>query len=120
MAPAKLKRCPCCGIWQAPALPLHDVIVADHARVDEAADAVQILRGGAPCGVHFAGPASEAAVLIGHENAQHGVGGIQMASLSQTKFAAEAVLEHATEEFDAAFGLRTAGGDEVWRTPSPP
>jgi hypothetical protein len=88
--------------------------------VDEAADVIEILRSRAPGGLHFAWTASEAAVLIGHENAQHGVGGIQMASLSQTKFAAEAVLEHAPEAFDAAFGLRAAGGDEVWRTPSPP
>ena len=35
------------------AFPLHDVVVADHAFVDEAADAVEIFRGGTPCGLHF-------------------------------------------------------------------
>src|ERR1700741_566331 len=94
------------------AFPLHDVVVADHALVDEAADAVQVFGRWAPCGLHFARAASETAVVVGNENAQHGVGGIQIASLSQAEFAGEAILEHAPEAFDAAFGLRAAGGDE--------
>src|SRR5580693_2419766 len=94
------------------ALPLHDVVVADHALMNEAADAIQIFRGGAPGGLHVAGPTGEAAVVVGDENAQHGVGGVQIAGLRQPEFAGEAILEHAPEAFDAAFGLRAAGGDK--------
>ena len=55
------------GDLEALALPLHDVVVADDALVNEAADAVQIFGCGAPCGLHFAGAAGEAAVVVGQE-----------------------------------------------------
>ena len=58
------------------------------------------------------GRRGEAAVVVGEEETEHGVGGVQVAGLSQTKFAAQTILEHAPERFDAAFGLGTAGGDE--------
>ena len=70
------------------AVPLHDVVVADHALVDEAADAVEIFRSRTPGGLHFARSAGEAAVVVGDEHAQHGVGGVQIGSLRQTEFAA--------------------------------
>src|SRR5580700_4547935 len=47
---------------EALAVPLHDVVVADHALMDEAADAVEILRRRSPGVLHFAGTAGEAAV----------------------------------------------------------
>src|ERR1022692_103389 len=94
------------------AFPLHDVVVADHAFVDEAADAVEIFGRGTPCALHFAGTAGEAAVGVGEKEAEHDVGGLQIAGLSQAEFAGEAILKHAPEAFDAALGLRTACGDE--------
>src|SRR5271169_601677 len=97
---------------EALSFPLHDVVVADHALVDEAADAPQTFGRGAPGGLHIARAAGEAAVVVGNEDAQHGVGGVQIASLGQAEFAGETILEHAPEAFDAAFGLRAAGGDE--------
>ena len=97
---------------KAPTPPLNDVVVADHALVDKAADAVQIFRRGAPCGLHFTRTASEAAVVVSHENTQHGVGGVQIAGLSEAQLAAQTILEHAPEAFDAALGLWAAGGDE--------
>ena len=97
---------------EALALPLHDVIVTDHALMNQAADAVQVFGRGTPCGLHFAGSASEAAVVVGEEQAQHGIGGVQIASLSEAQLAAQTILEHAPETFDAAFGLGTASGDE--------
>ncbi|MCU1297495.1 MAG: hypothetical protein JWO91_1773 [Acidobacteriaceae bacterium] len=100
------------GDLETPALPLDDVVVADYALMNETADAIQILRGGAPCGLHVAGVAGEATVVVCHENAQPGIGGVQIAGLGQAEFAGEAILQHAPEAFDAAFGLRTAGGDE--------
>ena len=56
------------GDLQALSFPLHDVIVADHALVEEAADAVKILRRGAPCGLELARPAGEAAVVVGEKS----------------------------------------------------
>jgi hypothetical protein len=100
------------GDLEALALPLHDVVVADHALVNEAADAVEVFRWGAPSGLQVARTAGKAAVVVCHENTQPGIGGVQIVSLSQAEFAGEAVLEHAPEAFDAAFGLRRAGGDE--------
>jgi len=97
---------------EALAFPLHDVVVTDDALVNEAADAVQIFRGGAPGGLHITRPAGEAAVEVGDESAQHGVGGVQIAGLSEAQLAAQTILEDAPEAFDAAFGLGTAGGDE--------
>ena len=97
---------------EALTLPLDNVVVADHALVNEAADAFQILGCRAPCGLHCAGAAGKAAVVVGEKEAQHGVGGVQIASLSQAEFAGETILEHAPESFDAALGLRSAGGDE--------
>src|ERR1039457_1878402 len=97
---------------EALAFPLHDVVVADHALVDEAADTVEIFGSRTPRRLHFTGAAGEAAVVVGEKEAEHGVGGVQIAGLSQTKLAAQAILEHAREAFDAAFGLRAAGGDE--------
>jgi hypothetical protein len=97
---------------EALAVPLHDVVVADHALMNEAADAVEVVRRRTPGGLHFARAAGEAAVVVGHENAQHGIGRVQIAGLSQTELAGETILEHAPESFDAALGLRTAGGDE--------
>ena len=100
------------GDLEALALPLHDVVVADHTLVDKAADAVQVFGSGAPGGLHLARPASEAAIVVGQEETEHDVGGIQIASLRQAEFAGEAILEDAPEALDAALGLRTAGGDE--------
>src|SRR5256885_4745558 len=101
-------------LWdlKALALPLHDVVVADHALVNEAADAVEVVRGRAPCSLAFTRTAGEAAVVVGHKDSQHGVGGSQIAGLSQAKFTAQTILQYAPEPFDAALGLGTAGGDE--------
>ena len=60
----------------------------------------------------MAGSASEAAVVVGDEAGQDAIGRVDVASSRQTEFAGEAVLEHAPEAFDAAFGLRALGGDE--------
>ena len=97
---------------EATALPLHDVVVADHAGMNETADAVQIFRGGTPGSCGFPRTTGEAAIVVGDKAGQDGIGRVQIASLRQTEFAAEAILQYAPEAFDAAFGLRRAGGDE--------
>src|ERR1700688_406332 len=100
------------GYLEALAFPLHDVVVADHALVDEAADAVQVLGSRAPGSLRLARSASEAAIVVGQEKTEHGVGGIQIARLSEANFAAQTILQYAPEALDAALGLRTAGGDK--------
>src|SRR3954464_15956030 len=97
---------------KALALPLDDVVVADYMGMDKAANAVQIFGRGTPCGLHFAGSVGEAAVVVGEEQAEHGIAGVQIASLSQAQLAAQTILEYAPETFDAAFGLEGSSGDE--------
>src|ERR1700692_2769702 len=94
------------------AFPLHDVVVADDAFMHEAADAVETFRSRAPGGCVFARLPGETAVVVGDELAQHGVGGVDVDSFGQSQFAGEAILQHAPEALDAAFGLRAVGGDE--------
>src|SRR2546429_4203956 len=58
------------------AVPLHDVVIADDALVDEAADAAEIFGGRAPSLFRFSGSAAEAAGVIGEgAAADHGCGG---------------------------------------------
>lgn len=90
---------------EAAAFPLHDVVVADDAFVDEAADAVQVGWCRAPGFFAFPGRAGKAAVIGGQEALQDAIGGMQVAGLGQAQLAAETVLEDAPEAFDAAFGL---------------
>ena len=97
------------GDLETLAVPLHDVVVADHPLMNEAADAVQIFRGWTPCGLHFARTAGEAAVVVGQEKAQDGVGGIQIAGLGQTEFAAQTVLKSAPETFRRGLWLVGCG-----------
>lgn len=97
---------------QAPAIPLHDIVVADDAFVGEAADAFQILGSWAPGFFRLARRASELAIVVGDEAAQHGIGRVDVESLSQTKLTGQAILQHTPEALDAAFGLRALGGDE--------
>ena len=97
---------------EAATVPLHDVVVADDAFVAEGADALEIAGSGAPSLGGLARGAREAAVVIGDELAQDRVGRIDVVGLGQAEFAGEAILQHAPETFDAAFGLRRLRGDE--------
>jgi hypothetical protein len=101
-AEAARRRCD----WEAPAIPLHDVVVADDPFVSKAADAVQVIGSRPPSFGGVAGSAGEAAVVVGDEAAQDAVGRVEITGLGQAEFAGEAVLEHAPEAFDAALGLR--------------
>ena len=97
---------------QAAPVPLHDVVVADDAFVPERTDALEIVGGGPPRFGGLARGAREAAVVVGDELAQDRVGRVDIASLSQAEFAGKAILQHAPETFDAAFGLGRLRGDE--------
>src|SRR2546423_1468175 len=100
------------GDLEATALPLHDVVVADHTLMHQAADTVEVLRSGTPHGFLFARQPSEPAVVVSDELAQHGIGGVQVQGFGQTQFASETILQHSPQALDATFGLRAWGGEE--------
>jgi hypothetical protein len=95
LAPAKLKRRFCGGIWK------------------RRADVLQVVRRLAPGFGGVARSTSEAAVVVGGELAQDGIGRVEVTSPGQTKFTAQAILQQAPEAFDAAFGLGRLGREEI-------
>ena len=80
---------------EAAAVPLHDIVVADRAFVNEAADAFQIPGSGAPGFFGLAWCAAEAPVVVGKEAAENFVGRWEIARASQPQFAGEAILKGA-------------------------
>lgn len=80
------------GNLKALTFPLHDIVVTDHSRVNEATNAIQIRGSRVPGGGSFSRPTGEAAVVIGDKAGQNGIGRVQIASLGQTEFAGEAIL----------------------------
>jgi hypothetical protein len=77
---------------EAAALPLHDVVVADYAFMQERADAVELVRSGTPSFGGVARSTRETAVVVRDEAPQHDVGGVEVGRLGETEFAAQAVL----------------------------
>ena len=73
------------GDLKALALPLYDVVVADHALMDEATDAVKILRSRTPSGGDLARRTGEAAVVVGDKVSQDSVGGVQIGGLGEAQ-----------------------------------
>src|SRR5260370_9300283 len=61
------------GDLEATAFPLHDVVVADHALVHQAADTVEAFRSGTPRGFPFARLPSETAVVVRDGPLQPGI-----------------------------------------------
>src|SRR6266852_6358795 len=97
---------------EATALPLHDIVITDDAFVEKRADALELVGGRTPGFGGIARGTREAAVIVGDEAPQHFVGRGEITSMGETEFAAQAILEHTPETFDAAFGLRRLRGDE--------
>ena len=97
---------------QTVTFPLDNVVVTDDALMSEAADAIQIFGSWAPSFFRIAGNTGEAAIVVYEEAAQDQIGRVEIARLCEAKLAGEAVLQHAPETLDAAFGLGTLCGDE--------
>src|SRR5260370_27655387 len=74
------------GNLEATAFPLHDVVVADHALVHQAADTIEDLRSSTPRGFSFARLPSETAVVVCGEHAPHGRGGGPVSGSCATRF----------------------------------
>src|SRR5260221_11065662 len=79
------------GNLEASALPLHDVVVTNHALVHQAANTVEALRGGTPRGCPFARLPSKTAVVGGGGISQAGIGGGQVQGVGEKRVTAEAV-----------------------------
>src|SRR5258707_13880275 len=78
------------GNLEASALPLHDVVVTNHALVHQAANTVEALRGGTPRGCPFARLPSKTAVVVRGELLQHGACGGPGPGSCPTQFSAYA------------------------------
>src|SRR4029453_516604 len=90
----------------------HGVVGGDAAGIAAAEDQGQRLGGAAPCGLRPGGQAREAAIEVGPESRQKGIGVLKRGEVLQAQFADEAILQGLPEALDAAFGLGGAGGDE--------
>src|SRR5260370_28357211 len=73
---------------EAAALPLHDVVVADDAFVQERTDAVELAGSGPPGFGGVARGTREAAVVVGDEAPQHFIGGGEITSIGEAELAA--------------------------------
>src|ERR1700676_2456693 len=91
------------------AVPLHDVVIADDALVDEAADATEIFGGRTPSLFRFSRSMAEATIVVGQEAAQDVVGGGQISGADEAEFTGKAILKSAPQALDAALGLRAVG-----------
>src|ERR1700722_11284889 len=67
------------------AVPLHNIVVADDALMDEAADATEIFGGRTPSLFRFSGSATEATIVVGQETAQDLPGGAQHGGAPQSE-----------------------------------
>ena len=90
---------------------MDDIVVADHAIVAEAVDAVEVLGSGTSSFIHPARGAAEAPVVVGKESAEDLVGGVHIGGAGEAQFAGESILEGALQAFDEALGLWTASRD---------
>jgi hypothetical protein len=91
------------------AVPLHDVVIADDALVDEAADATEIFGRRTPSLFRFSRSMAEATIVVGQEAAQDVVGGGQIGGPDEAEFTGKAILKSAPQALDAALGLRAVG-----------
>ena len=78
-----------------------------------AQDGGEIAGGGAPGGGGVGGGAGEAAVIVGEEFGEAGIGGIEGGDAAQAQLADEAVLQSLPETLDAPLGLGGVGADEA-------
>lgn len=100
------------GDLKALAFPLHDIVVADDALMNEATDAVEIVRGRAPSEIGLACRPSKATVVVDDEWVQDQVGGVQIGGTGQAEFAGESILQYPPKTLDPALGLWGLSGDE--------
>ena len=74
---------------------MHNIVIADDALVDEAADAPEIFGSRTPGLFHFSRGATEATIVVGQEAAQDFGGGGQVGGAREAEFAGKAILKSA-------------------------
>src|SRR5258707_7107342 len=79
------------GDLEALALPLHDVVVADDTFMNEANDAIQILRSRTPSGRSRTRRPGEAAAVVGEGGTPDGLGGNPIQRARPAQVATQAV-----------------------------
>jgi len=89
----------------------HGVVVLDGALVLEAADAIEIGRGGPPCRVRMRRGVREAGIVPREKPIEHALSLCHRAGLGQPELDHEAILKRAKEALDAPLGLRRMGTD---------
>jgi hypothetical protein len=77
------------------AVPLHNIVIADDALMDEAADATEIFGGRTPSLFRFSRSTTEATIVVGQETAQGLTGGGQIGGAREAEFTGKAVLKSA-------------------------
>ena len=88
---------------------MHNIVIADDALMDEAADATEIFGGRTPSLFRFSRSATEATIVVGQETAQGLAGGGQIGGAREAEFTGKAILKSAPQALDAALGLRAVG-----------
>ena len=91
----------------------HGVITGHPAEVPAAQELGEVAGWAAPDPGGRGGRDGEAAVEVGDERRQEGVGLGEGADTTQPQLADEAILQRLPEALDAALGLRGVGGDEA-------
>jgi hypothetical protein len=89
-------------------------VVGGHAAGVAAAEEQRQGRWGTPPrGLRPGWRVCEAAVVVGTERGQEGVGGLRRGDAAQAQFADEPILQGLPQALDAALGLGGAGGDDA-------
>ena len=88
---------------------MHNIVIADDALMDEAADATEIFGGRTPNPFRFSRSATEATIVVRQETAQDLAGGRQVGGAREAEFTGKAILKSAPQALDAALGLRAVG-----------
>jgi hypothetical protein len=73
------------------AVPLHDIVIADDALVDEAADATEIFGGHTPSLFRFSRGPTEATIVVRQKAAQDLGGGSQIGGAREAQFTGKAI-----------------------------
>lgn len=93
------------------AAQLHGVVVLDGALVLEAANPLEMRRGGPPGGIRMRRGLREARIVLREKPVKHALGLFHCAGLGQPEFDHETILKRPKEPLDAPPGLRRMGAD---------
>lgn len=91
------------------------VVPRHHSRIAAGQDGLEVAGGAPPSWGSITSGFCEAAVEVGDEVGQEGLGGLNGGDPAQPEFGHQAILEGLPQALDAALGLRTLSGNEADR-----